>query len=141
MSKLLTKKEIVTGVVNSLENNNINTVSTKDYVKVNIFTNIHFEIIPNDKEVSLQLHVESTKTEVTHKKFFNLIAELPELLNYQLQVINQDGPRKWENVNAIKELKDKIGYSVELFKINIDNETSLYQLVQELIKWNNKING
>ena len=139
LTKKLTKKEIVQSIANQLTIKDIENKFTKDYVKVKFAKNIHFEIYPTERQLSLYIHIESTKPEVAHDKFFNLIAKNPQLLNNNIYVSKDQNSTIYELITSIKELNQRKWYGVELFNINIDDETSIDQVIGKLREYMEKI--
>ena len=136
---ILTKKEIVESIANQLTIKDIENKFTKDYVKVKFAKNIHFEIYPTGHQLSLYIHIESTKPEVAHDKFFNLIAKNPQLLNNNIYASKDQNSSIYELITSIKELNQRKWYGIELFNINIDNETSIDQVIGKLREYMEKI--
>ena len=139
LTKKLTKKEIVESIANQLTIKDIENIFTKDYVKVKFAKNIHFEIYPTGHQLSLYIHIESTKPEVAHDKFFNLIAKNPQLLNNNIYASKDQNSSIYELITSIKELNQRKWYGIELFNINIDNETSIDQVIGKLREYMGKI--
>ena len=136
---ILTKKEIVESIANQLTIKDIENKFTKDYVKVKFAKNIHFEIYPTERQLSLYIHIESTKPEVAHDKFFNLIAKNPQLLNNNIYASKDQNSSIYELITSIKELNQRKWYGIELFNINIDDETSIDQVIGKLREYMGKI--
>ena len=136
---ILTKKEIVESIANQLTIEGIENKFTNDYAKVKFAKNIHFEICPTKHQLSLYIHIESTKPEVAHDKFFNLIAKNPQLLNNNIYVSKDQNSSIYELITSIKELNQRKWYGIELFNINIDDETSIDQVIGKLREYMEKI--
>ena len=139
---MLTKKEIVESIANQLTIEGIENIFTKSYAKVKFAKNIHFEIYPTGhqlSQLSLYIHIESTKPEVAHDKFFNLIAKNPQLLNNNIYVSKDQNSTIYELITSIKELNQRKWYGIELFNINIDDETSIDQVIGKLREYMEKI--
>ena len=142
LTKKLTKKEIVESIANQLTIKGIENIFTNDYAKVKFAKNIHFEIYPTGyqlSQLSLYIHIESTKPEVAHDKFFNLIAKNPQLLNNNIYASKDQNSTIYELITSIKELNQRKWYGIELFNINIDNETSIDQVIGKLREYMGKI--
>ena len=136
---ILTKKEIVKSIANQLTIEGIENIFTKSFVKVTFAKNIHFEIYPTEHQLSLYIHIESTKPEVAHDKFFNLIAKNPQLLNNNIYVSKDQNSSIYELITSIKELNQRKWYGIELFNINMDDETSIDQVIGKLREYKEKI--
>ena len=136
---ILTKKEMVESVANKLTDKDIENKFTKDFVKVKFAKNIHFEIYPTGHQLGLYIHVESTKPEVAHDKFFNLIAKNPQLLNNNIYVSKDQNSSIYKLITSIKELNQRKWYGIELFNINKDDETAINQVIGKLIEYMEKI--
>ena len=146
LTKKLTKKEIVESIADKLKKEHIKYTFTKDYAKVTFDTDIHFEMYPPTghqlSQLSLYIHIESTKPEIAHDKFFNLIAKNPQLLNKNIYVTKDEKPTHYELITSIKELNQRKWYGIELFNINIDDktyETSIDQVIEKLREYMEKI--
>ena len=139
LTKKLTKKEIVESIANQLTIEDIENKFTKDYVKVKFAKNIHFEIYPTGHQLGLYIHIESTKPEVARDKFFNLIAKNPQLLNNNIYASKDQNSSIYELITSIEELNQRKWYGIELFNINIDDETSIDQVIGKLREYMGKI--
>ena len=136
---ILTKKEIVKSIANQLTIEGIENTFTNSFAKVNFVKNIHFEIDPTGHQLSLYIHIESEKPEVAHDKFFNLIAKNPQLLNNNICVTKDQNSSIRELITSIKELNQRKWYGIELFNINIDDETLIDQVIGKLREYMEKI--
>ena len=140
---ILTKKEIVKSIANQLTIEGIENTFTNSFAKVTFDTDIHFEMYPPTghqlNQLSLYIHIESTKPEVAHDKFFNLIAKNPQLLNNNIYVSKDQNSSIYELITSIKELNQRKWYGIELFNINIDDETSIDQVIGKLREYIEKI--